>query len=61
MHKTYEHTREWHNLKIPGGEALNALLFSSGYGDGSYVTYLGVAEQGQPVTIVVDCDVADGG
>jgi hypothetical protein len=60
MHKTYEHTREWNNLKIPGVDELNALLFSSGYGDGSYVTYLGAGEQGQPVAVVVDCDVADG-
>jgi hypothetical protein len=39
---------------------INAAFFSSGYGDGFYASYWGVAEDGEVVCLVTDFDILEG-
>ncbi|MGG1661007.1 DUF4241 domain-containing protein [Brevibacillus sp. NRS-1366] len=52
MDKTYKHTRSW--LVKDLGDGNNIAMFSTGWGDGSYASYIGLDEEGQIVRLVTD-------
>ena len=54
METTYQHTRSWANFEIDPTSRLNVIAFSSGWGDGCYVSYWGLDDQDQPVALVTD-------
>jgi hypothetical protein len=43
MYKNYKHTREWCVLPV---EKQNIAIFSAGYGDGMYLSYVGFNKDG---------------
>ena len=56
MKKSYQHTRSWVHVQTVAG---SAAIFSSGFGDGSYSSYLGLDCGGEPVALVTDFGVLD--
>jgi hypothetical protein len=54
MKKTYRHTRSWVHVQTEGG---SAAIFSSGYGDGQYLSYFGLDRAGEPVALVTDFEI----
>lgn len=59
MDETYVHTRSWARIQPEPSRALSFLVFSSGYGDGYYESYLGRDASGAPVCLVTDFGVVD--
>lgn len=51
MDTTYQHTRSWLNWESNGA---NVMLFSSGYGDGFYASYIGYDKAGHICRLVTD-------
>ncbi|WP_277949839.1 DUF4241 domain-containing protein [Priestia endophytica] len=47
----------WGNLILDEEHNLNALVFSSGYGDGFYASYWGIDEKGHVVSLVTDFNI----
>jgi hypothetical protein len=59
MDRTYENTWSWADVTC-GDSGENIIAFSSGYGDGFYRSFWGLAEDGMPVCLVTDfglCEV----
>jgi len=48
---------DWLNFNIPTHPDLNIIMFSSGYGDGSYPGYWGVTANGDICSLVIDFQV----
>ncbi|WP_253946621.1 DUF4241 domain-containing protein [Priestia filamentosa] len=55
--KLEEHDDMWGNLILDEEYNLNALIFSSGYGDGFYASYWGINEKGNVVSLVTDFNI----
>jgi hypothetical protein len=58
MEKTYVNTRSWASV-TPGGSA-NVICFSSGYGDGSYPSFVGYDAMARVVCLLTDFQVVSG-
>jgi hypothetical protein len=56
METVRQHTRSWVRIDTPLG---GAAMFSSGFGDGFYASYFGLAESGEVVALVTDFAVVD--
>jgi hypothetical protein len=56
MEKSYRNTRSWIHVETAGG---SAAIFSSGWGDGCYRSYLGFDHAGNPVTAMTDFGIVD--
>ena len=56
LKESYRPTRDWCAMTTPKG---NAIVFSAGYGDGRYRSYLGYDDAGALAAIVTDFDVID--
>jgi hypothetical protein len=54
MRQTYVHTWEWAKLELNTAGGLNAAVFSSGLGDGTYASYFGYNPLGQVVCLITD-------
>lgn len=54
MEKTYRHTWSWLNHEFATG---NLVAFASGYGDGFYGSYVGIAADGTVAVVVTDFGV----
>ncbi|KZE40865.1 hypothetical protein AV540_03130 [Brevibacillus parabrevis] len=52
MDQTYKHTRNW--LVKDMGDGANIAMFSSGWGDGSYASYIGYDADGKIVRLLTD-------
>ena len=50
---------EWFNMTLDERSGANALIFTSGWGDGSYRSYWGFDAQDQPVCLITDFGVLD--
>ncbi len=59
MEPNYKHTRDWTDHHPRAGDPHNVVIFSSGFGDGFYVSYFGMAGD-QPVCLVTDFAVGPG-
>ncbi|MGN7470618.1 DUF4241 domain-containing protein [Brevibacillus sp. SAFN-007a] len=57
MDQTYKHTRSW--LVKEMGNGCNVAMFSSGWGDGSYASYIGYDADGQIVRLLTDFYLVD--
>ncbi|EJL39650.1 hypothetical protein BAG01nite_05760 [Brevibacillus agri] len=57
MDQTYKHTRSW--LVKDMGDGCNIAMFSSGWGDGSYASYIGYDADGQIVRLLTDFYLVD--
>ncbi|RAS80112.1 DUF4241 domain-containing protein [Priestia endophytica] len=55
--KLEENNDMWGNLILDEEHNLNALIFSSGYGDGFYASYWGIDEKGNVVSLVTDFNI----
>jgi hypothetical protein len=44
----------WAELALPGARGGNVVAFSSGIGDGAYVSYWGLSENDEPVCLITD-------
>jgi hypothetical protein len=55
--KSYVHTWSWCDLKIKDDSESNILIFSSGFGDGFYTTWVGYSADGEIASIATDFDV----
>lgn len=51
--ENYRHTRDWAELRVDG-IAGNMVVFSTGYGDGRYPTYVGLDNEGIVACLVTD-------
>lgn len=51
MKERYEYTRTWGSIKV---KDISIVVFSSGWGDGSYPTFAGFDENNQLVAVVTD-------
>ena len=58
MEAHYEPTREWAVVPVPGTDGLELAAFSSGLGDGSYVSYWGYGAGGEIVCLLTDFRIA---
>jgi hypothetical protein len=47
-------TGSWVDVRLEGSSGLNAVLFTSGYGDGFFASYWGLDETGQVACLVTD-------
>jgi hypothetical protein len=54
MHKTYQHTRSWGDIRPSPQRGENIICFSSGLGDGFYPSYFGFDSDGAVCTLVTD-------
>ncbi len=54
MEAEYVPTREWAVVPIPGTDGLNVAAFSSGLGDGAYVSYWGYDAGGEITCLLTD-------
>jgi hypothetical protein len=54
MEANYLDTRDWAVLAVPETDGLDVALFSSGLGDGSYVSYWGLDARGEAVCLLTD-------
>lgn len=52
--KVYVPARSWADLVLDSDTGANAIVFSSGMGDGGYPCYYGHDSEGQLVTILTD-------
>ena len=59
LERTYKHTRSWANFKPREEEKGNVVAFSTGYGDGMYASYFGIASDERPICLVTDFGVVD--
>jgi hypothetical protein len=62
MKKVYKPTRDWTRVEIDlprDGGAGNAVLFSSGWGDGGYGSYWGFDRNGKLIALMTDFQVVD--
>jgi Protein of unknown function (DUF4241) len=59
MESNYVDTRNWAMVELPGTDGLNLALFSSGFGDGAYASYWGMAETGEAVALLTDFGLLD--
>ena len=57
MEAEYVPTREWALVPIPGTQGLNVATFSSGLGDGAYVSYWGFDAAGGIACLVTDFEI----
>jgi hypothetical protein len=48
---------DWLNFYLPNRPDLNVIMFHSGYGDGAYGCYWGIADNGEICSLVVDFQV----
>ena len=55
--KTYVHTWSWCNLQIDDNLKSNVIVFSTGFGDGLYSTWIGYSEDGDIACVVTDFDI----
>ena len=58
MEAQYVPTREWAVVPVPGTDGLDVAAFSSGLGDGSYVSYWGYDGGGEIVCLLTDFRIA---
>ena len=58
MEAQYEPTREWAVVPVPGTDGLDFAAFSSGLGDGAYVSYWGYDAGGEIVCLLTDFRIA---
>ncbi len=56
MDKSYQHTRSWLNWE---SNQVNVMMFSSGYGDGFYASYIGYDKNGHICRLVTDFGVLE--
>jgi hypothetical protein len=56
MRATNKATRNWVHIESRNG---SLAIFSSGYGDGSYTSYFGLDEMGNPVALVTDFGIVN--
>ncbi len=56
MNKSYQHTRSWLNWE---SKKVNVIMFSSGYGDGFYASYIGYDKHGHICRLVTDFGVLE--
>lgn len=56
MRRSHQPTRDWIHIETPNGSAAG---FSSGYGDGSYASYFGLDDTGNPVVLLTDFNIVD--
>jgi hypothetical protein len=54
MEKAHRHTRRWVHIQTSAG---SAAIFSSGDGDGHYISYFGLDAAGLPVALLTDFEV----
>lgn len=54
MEATYRSTRSWAVYRPSEAHPANVVCFSSGWGDGSYPSFVGLDEAGRPVALVTD-------
>ncbi|AWX56377.1 DUF4241 domain-containing protein [Brevibacillus brevis] len=57
MDQTYKHTRSWGLIDL--AEGCNVAMFSTGWGDGSYASYIGYDAEGQIARLVTDFYLLD--
>lgn len=57
--QTYQNTWDWLNVVIDERSGLNAVIFSSGYGDGFYASYFGFDAEDRLVCLATDFAVFD--
>ncbi len=57
MEATYQNTRSWLSLPVQGGG--NVIMFSSGFGDGAFPSYFGIAENDEASCLITDFFVLD--
>jgi hypothetical protein len=55
----YVHTRGWADFQLDPKTGLNVVLFSSGFGDGTYPSYWGFDREGNIACLVTDFDVLE--
>lgn len=54
MEKQQVNTWSWLNLRLEEASGLNAVLFSSGFGDGGYNCFVGYDAAGKPAKLITD-------
>lgn len=54
LEASYVDTRQWATIDVDPERSLNAVLFSTGFGDGLYPCFLGLSENGSPCCLIVD-------
>jgi hypothetical protein len=59
MERSYRHTREWANVVLDDESGLNLVVFSTGLGDGFYVSFWGLDGAGRPACLVTDFGIVD--
>ncbi|HET6315489.1 MAG TPA: DUF4241 domain-containing protein, partial [Chloroflexota bacterium] len=47
----------WTSVVVDPDSGADAVVFTTGYGEGGYTTWWGLDENGQPVALVADFDV----
>lgn len=57
MEEAGRDTWSWAIFQPDAGSEHNVVAFSTGYGDGLYASYFGLAIDGRPVTLVTDFEV----
>jgi len=58
MEENYRHTRAWADILLDPARALNAIIFSSGLGDGAYPSFWGISADGRPLCLITEFGVA---
>lgn len=56
MRLSHQPTRDWIHIETPNGSAAG---FSSGNGDGSYASYFGLDDAGDPAVLLTDFNIID--
>ena len=59
MEPNYVHTRDWADVPLGEDGDLNVIVFSAGFGDGSYPVWLGFDNAGDVVCIATDFGVLE--
>lgn len=54
MERTYRPTWDWASVRPAPDREENVVCFSSGWGDGVYPSFFGLAEDGRPVALLTD-------
>jgi len=54
LERTYTHTWSWADIPLDARTGANAVVFSTGVGDGMYPSYVGRDGTGRPVRLLTD-------
>jgi hypothetical protein len=59
LRASYRDTRDWADIRPAASTPANAILFSSGLGDGVYPSFWGLASDRRPVCLITDFGLVD--